>query len=139
MRIRSTIRIEQEMFRSLEDLMGKTIKGNFFLSGMRHDNAETEDAVLTVSFADAGQFEQGKARLNIFVPNIDCGFPSKVADKARLEQLASVDESVIDTLNEADTDYLFELAQATQTFQVQGKDESFVNITIAFKLVTFND
>ena len=139
MRIRSTIRIEQEMFRSLEDLMGKTIKGNFFLSGMRPDNAETEDAVLTVSFADAGQFEQGKARLNIFVPNIDCGFPSKVADKARLEQLASVDESVIDTLNEADTDYLFELAQATQTFQVQGKDESFVNITIAFKLVTFND
>lgn len=119
--------------------MGKTIKGNFFLSGMRPDNAETEDAVLTVSFADAGQFEQGKARLNIFVPNIDCGFPSKVADKARLEQLASVDESVIDTLNEADTDYLFELAQATQTFQVQGKDESFVNITIAFKLVTFND
>lgn len=139
MRTRSTIRIEQEMFRSLEDLMGKTIKGNFFLSGMRPDNAETEDAVLTVSFADAGQFEQGKARLNIFVPNIDCGFPSKVADKARLEQLASVDESVIDTLNEADTDYLFELAQATQTFQVQGKDESFVNITIAFKLVTFND
>lgn len=139
MSTRSTIRIEQEMFRSLEDLMGKTIKGNFFLSGMRPDNAETEDAVLTVSFADAGQFEQGKARLNIFVPNIDCGFPSKVADKARLEQLASVDESVIDTLNEADTDYLFELAQATQTFQVQGKDESFVNITIAFKLVTFND
>lgn len=139
MSTRSTIRIEQEMFRSLEDLMGKTIKGNFFLSGMRPDNAETEDAVLTVSFADAGQFEQGKARLNIFVPNIDCGFPSKVADKARLEQLASVDESVIDTLNEADTDYLFELAQAIQTFQVQGKDESFVNITIAFKLVTFND
>lgn len=139
MSTRSTIRIESEMFRSLEDLMGKTIKGNFFLSEMRPDNAETEDAVLTVSFADAGQFEQGKARLNIFVPNIDCGFPSKVADKARLEQLASVDESVIDTLNEADTDYLFELAQATQTFQVQGKDESFVNITIAFKLVTFND
>lgn len=139
MSTRSTIRIEQEMFRSLEDLMGKTIKGNFFLSGMRPDNADTEDAVLTVSFADAGQFEQGKARLNIFVPNIDCGFPSKVADKARLEQLASVDESVIDMLNEADTDYLFELAQATQTFQVQGKDESFVNITIAFKLVTFND
>lgn len=139
MTTRSTIRIEQEMFKTLEDLMKKTIKGDFFLSGMRPDNALTEDAVLTVSFADAGQIEQGKARLNIFVPNIDCGYPSKVADKARLDQLASADQSVVETLNEADTDYLFELAQATQTFSVEGKEEHFVNITMAFKLVTFSE
>lgn len=111
---KSTIRIELEMYSALEALMEQTIKGTFYSSGLRPDNAETEDAVLTVSNADAGQIEQGRARLNIFVPDINCGQPTKVADKARLDELAAIQDKVIETLNEADTDYLFDLFQATQ-------------------------
>lgn len=139
MSVKSTLRIEQEMFKALESLMSRTIKGTFYLSTMRPYNANTEDAVVAVSFADAQQIEQGRARLNIFVQDIDCGYTSKVANIERLDELASIDELVIETLNEADTDYLFELAQATQMFEVQGKDEHFVNITINFKLITFDD
>lgn len=136
---KSTIRIELEMYSALEALMEQTIKGTFYSSGLRPDNAETEDAVLTVSNADAGQIEQGRARLNIFVPDINCGQPTKVADKARLDELAAIQDKVIETLNEADTDYLFDLFQATQIVAVPDKDEHFVNINISFRLVTFND
>lgn len=127
------------MYSALEALMEQTIKGTFYSSGLRPDNAETEDAVLTVSNADAGQIEQGRARLNIFVPDINCGQPTKVADKARLDELAAIQDKVIETLNEADTDYLFDLFQATQIVAVPDKDEHFVNINISFRLVTFND
>lgn len=131
-----------EMYNVLETLMGKTIKGQFYPGStiQRPDTATSEDAVLTVSSADdAEQIEQGIARLNIFVPDIDCGMPTKVGNTGRLDELAAADEEVVDTLNGADTDYLFALKQATQVLSVPGKSEHFVNITLRFKLVTFND
>ena len=130
-----------EMFNALEALMSKLIQGNFYpgSSVQRPDTATTEDAVLTVSSADAGQIEQGIARLNIFVPDIDCGMPTKVGNTGRLDQLAAADEEVVETLNGSDTDYLFALKQATQVLSVPGISEHFVNITLRFNLVTFNN
>ena len=130
-----------EMYNVLETLMGKTIKGTFYPGStiQRPDTATSEDAVLTVSSADAEQIEQGIARLNIYVPDIDCGMPTKVGNTGRLDELAAADEEVVDTLNGADTDYLFALKQATQVLSVPGKNEHFVNITMRFNLVTFND
>lgn len=138
---KSTIRIEMEMYNALETFMGKTIKGTFYPGStiQRPDTATSEDAVLTVSSADAEQIEQGIARLNIYVPDIDCGMPTKVGNTGRLDELAAADEEVVDTLNGADTDYLFALKQATQVLSVPGKSEHFVNITMRFNLVTFND
>ena len=138
---KSTIRIEMEMYNVLETLMGKTIKGQFYPGStiQRPDTATSEDAVLTVSSADAEQIEQGIARLNIYVPDIDCGMPTKVGNTGRLDELAAADEEVVDTLNGADTDYLFALKQATQVLSVPGKSEHLVNITMRFNLITFND
>lgn len=130
-----------EMYNALEALMGKTINGTFYPGStiQRPDTATSEDAVLTVSSADAEQIEKGIARLNIYVPDIDCGMPTKVGITGRLDELAAADEEVVDTLNRADTDYLFALKQATEVKPVPGKSEHFVNITLRFKLVTFND
>ena len=130
-----------EMYNALEALMGKTIKGQFYPGSTikRPDTATSEDAVLTVSSADAEQIEQGIARLNIYVPDIDCGMPTKVGNTGRLDELAAADEEVVDTLNGADTDYLFALKQATQVLSVPDKSEHFVNITLRFYLVTFNN
>ena len=138
---KSTIRIEMEMYNALETLMGKTIKGTFYPGStiQRPDTATSEDAVLTVSSADAEQIAEGSARVNIYVPDIDCGMPTKVGNTGRRDELAAADEEVVDTLNGADTDYLFALKQATQVLSVPGKTEHFVNITMRFNLVTFND
>jgi hypothetical protein len=138
---KSTIRIETEMYNALEALLDKMIQGNFYPGStvQRPDTATTEDAVLTVSSAETGQIEEGIARLNIYVPDIDCGMPTKVGNTGRLDELAAADEEVVDTLNGADTDYLFELKQATQVLSVPDKSEHFVNITLRFRLVTFND
>nr|DAE23086.1 MAG TPA: hypothetical protein [Myoviridae sp. ctB3C22] len=136
---KSTIEIELEMFRALEGLMAKSVKGTFYSSEMRPIEACTEDAVLTVSNGMPGQFEEGRARLNIYVPDIDCGQADKVADKDRLLELAKIDKTVLDTLNGADTDYLFDFFQTTAIVAVPGKSEHFVNIGIHFKLVTFNE
>lgn len=123
-----------EMYAALEELMGKTIKGTFYPSEVRPLEANTEDAVLTVSNATAGQIQEGRARLNIYVPDIDNGGESLVPDKARLMELGKIADEVVEKLNEADTAYYFDLFQATATIGVPGKSEHFVNIGIHFRL-----
>ena len=126
--------IEMEMYAALEELMGKTIKGTFYPSEVRPLEANTEDAVLTVSNATAGQFQEGRARLNIYVPDIDIGGTSLVPDKGRIAELEAMTDEVVEKLNEADTAYFFDLFQATATITVPGKSEHLVNIGIHFRL-----
>jgi hypothetical protein len=133
------MKIENEMYNALYTFISSQIKGTFYPSGMRPAEALSEDAVLTVSNATADQIEEGRARLNIYVPDIDCGLSAKVMDKARLIALGALDSQIIDVLNAANTDYLFDLFQATETIAVPDKEEHFANIGIHFQLVTFND
>lgn len=129
--------IEMEMYAALEELMWNTIKGTFYPSEVRPLEANTEDAVLTVSNATAGQIQEGRARLNIYVPDINNGGEILVPNKARLMELEKITDEVVEKLNEADTAYIFDLFQATATIAVPEKSEHFVNIGIHFKLATF--
>jgi hypothetical protein len=134
---KGTTKIELEMYAALEKLMGSTIQGTFYPSDLRPLDASTEDAVLTVSNATATQIQEGRARLNIYVPDIDNGGATLVPDKARLMELEELTDKVVETLNEADTTYIFDLFQATATIAVPGKNEHFLNIGIHFKLANF--
>lgn len=134
---KGTTKIELEMYAALEELMGSTIHGTFYPSDLRPLDASTEDAVLTVSNATATQIQEGRARLNIYVPDIDNGGATLVPDKARLMELEELTDKVVETLNEHDTTYIFDLFQATATIAVPGKSEHFLNIGIHFKLANF--
>ena len=126
-----------DMYAALEELMGSTIRGTFYPSELRPIEAKTEDAVLTCSNATAGQIQEGRARLNIYVPDINNGGASLVPDKARLMELEAIDEQVLQTLNDSCTAYIFDNSQATATIAVPERNEHFVNIGIHFKLATF--
>lgn len=135
---KATSRIEQEMFDALEHFFDRKISGAFYPSDCRPADSEAEDAVLTVSKATADQIQNGRARINVFVPDIDNGTGRPVPNKERLDELSSLDELIIDTLNNSDTDYCFDLSQATETVNAVDIKQHFVNIEIEFKLVTFN-
>ncbi len=135
---KATSKIEQEMFDALETFFVGKISGNFYPSDCRPADSKVEDAVLTVSKATADQIQEGRARINVFVPDIDNGTGRPVPNKERLDELSSLDELIIDTLNNSDTDYCFDLSQATETVNAVDIKQHFVNIEIEFKLVTFN-
>lgn len=135
---KATSRIEQEMFDALETFFVGRISGGFYPSDCRPADSKVEDAVLTVSQATAEQIQEGRARINIFVPDIDNGTGRPVPNKERLGVLSALDELIIDTLNNSDTDYCFDLSQATGTVNADDIKQHFVNIEIEFKLITFN-
>ena len=129
--------IEQEIYEALEELITGIISGGFYQSGCRPANSKMEDAVLGVTYASPDQIQEGRAKLNIYVSDIDNGAGRPVPDKTRIQELSRMDEEIIETLNQADTDYLFYLSQATHTMADQGTNQHFVNINIGFKHQTF--
>lgn len=135
---KATSRIEQEMYDALEHFFDGKISGCFYPSDCRPADSKVEDAVLTVSNATADQIQEGRARINIFVPDIDSGLGRPVPDKGRIDELSTLDEEIIETLNNADTDYSFDLFKATETINAEDIRQHFVNINIEFKYVTFN-
>lgn len=135
---KATSRIEQDMYDALEHFFEGKISGEFYPSDCRPADSEVEDAVLTVSNATAEQIQDGIARINIYVPDLDNGSGRPVPDKDRLIAISELDEQIIDVLNEADTDYEFDLAKSTETINAEAIKQHLVNITIEFNHVTFN-
>lgn len=135
---KTTSRIEQEMYDALEHFFDGKISGAFYPSDCRPADSVVEDAVLTVSNATAEQVQDGVARVNIYVPDLDNGSGRHVPDKDRLTELSDLGEKIIDVLNAADTDYEFDLAKATETINAEEIKQHFLNITIEFKHITFN-
>lgn len=134
---KGTAIIEQEMYEALEPLITSHIKGGFYESDCRPANSKMEDAVLTATYSNAAQIQTGRAKLNIYVPDIDNGSGRAVPDKTRLQELSQLDEQILEALNDADTNYLFFLSQATHTMADPEIEQHFVNINIGFRLITF--
>lgn len=135
---KSTIAIEQDIFNLLESFFFGKISGSFYPSDCRPSNSKLEDAILTVSKVSAEQIQNGRARINIYVPDIDNNSGRFVPDKERLQELASLDEEIVTILNEADTDYDFDLFQGTEIIADENINQHFVNINLGLKRITFN-
>ncbi|EJX05268.1 hypothetical protein EVA_06624 [gut metagenome] len=134
---RTTQQIELEMYAALDAFLKGKINGNFFLEGCRPHDSENEDAVIGVSTATAEQVQEGRARLRIYVKDIDAGTGNNVPDKGRLAALAELSEGALQALSKANADYWFELKKAPETIEVPGANQHFVNIEFDFKIKTF--
>lgn len=138
MAIKGTPHIEQDIYDALEAFFGARIGGSLYEGDCRPLDSKAEDAVITVSTAGAGQIQAGKAKINIYVPDIDNGSGHPVPDKGRIQEVSSFAEPIIEALNDSDTDYDFELEKAPKEYINHENKQHFVNISIQFNRVTFN-
>lgn len=152
---KGTPEIEQDIYDALEIFFGvpsdgsgsgsgsgqpdeRPIRGALYQEGCRPLDSKAEDAVITVSTAGGGQIQEGKAKVNIYVPDIDNGSGLPVPDKGRIQELSALGEAVIQALNDADTDYEFTLDPAPKDYVNHENKQHFVSIGIAFQRITFN-
>lgn len=131
--------IEQHIYDVLAAFLGSdTIGGTLYKEDCRPLDSNQEDAVVMVSpDTTAEQIQKGRVRINIYVPDMDAGVGRKLPHKTRLAQLAALDNDIVDSLNEASSDYLFSLAKASHIGAEEGIAQHYANITIDFKLTTF--
>ncbi len=137
--IHNNSEIEQFIYDVLEAFLGAdTIGGDLYMEDCRPLDSTEEDAVILVSpYTTAEQIQTGRVRINFYVPDIDAGVGRLLPDKERLAEIASLQNAIVDSLNEQSSDYLFSLARASHTGAEEGINQHYVNVTIDFKLLTF--
>lgn len=91
---------ELEIYQALEMFFSERLRGGFYTSGTRPEDSRTEDAVVGVSAVTAEQIQTGRARINVYVPDLDNGSGHPVPDKARLAEISSWSDEVAGILDE---------------------------------------
>lgn len=131
--IKSDLHIEQDIYNLLKGELKSMISGEVYKEGMRPIDAQTEDAVISVSDVSAEQIQLGHVQINVYVPNI-----VDMPNKERMTELSERHEKLCELINELTTDeYHFYLSRAARCFEVPDINQHFVNFEIEFKRITF--
>lgn len=131
--------IEQFIYDALAPLLAKGVReeevitGDLYPEDCRPLDSRLEDAVIAVADGFPDQIQTGRARVNIYVPDIDCGFGRKVKDKGRCQQVASLDKEIVRLLNAASDQYYWRMFRNTATFAEPDIEQHFVNVNLSFK------
>lgn len=135
---KGTSQIEQDIFNVLESFFSGVIGGTVYMQGCRSLDAKTEDVVIAVTSGTADQIQTGRARVNIYVPDIDNNSGTLVPDKERIQELEKFDSAVVVALNTVlFEEYEFYLFEMTDTVKAEGINQHFVNIKLEFERITF--
>lgn len=130
--------IEQDIFNVLESFFSGVIGGTVYMQGCRPLDAATEDVVIAVTSGDADQIQIGRARINIYVPDIDNNSGTPVPNKGRIQELEKFDSAVVVALNTVlFEEYEFYLFEMTDTVKVEEINQHFVIIKLEFERITF--
>lgn len=135
---KGTSQIEQDIFNVLENFFSGVIGGTVYMQGCRPLDAKTEDVVIAVTSGTADQIQAGRARVNIYVPDIDNNSGALVPDKERIQELEKFDSAVVVALNTVlFEEYEFYLFEMTDIVKAEGINQHFVNIKLEFERITF--
>lgn len=139
MAMRTAIEIEGMIYDALEHHFDGKISGALYKEGCRPSDSNHEDAVIAVGNTSAAQIQTGRARLNIYTLDIDNNSGRPVPDKERLIEISKLADGILDVLESVDTDYRFKLVQAPAIIAAPEIRQHFVNITLEFDCITFNN
>lgn len=138
MRRKSTLEVAHHIYQEVASWIDARISGNVYPFDCRPMDSHDEDAIIIVSTATADQIQEGRAKINIYVADIDNGSGRNVPNIERLQEIARLDEDIVNALNEsANRDYLWDLSQATEVVADTAIGQHFVNISLSFKSTTF--
>ena len=131
--IKSELQIEQDVYNMRNSELKGIISGNVYKQGCRPIDADTEDAVISVSDASAEQIQLGHVQINVYVPDIN-----DMPDKARMTELSEQHENLCELMNALTTDeYTFYPSRAARPYEVPELRQHFVNFEIEFERITF--
>lgn len=134
---KSTSEVEQDIYDVVSVFLKDIIDGGVYKEGCRPTDSKEEDAVIAISFGSATQIQDFGAYINIYVSDVKMK-GRYVPNKNRLTELGSVDELLLEALNQAYYyEYNFDLDRATQTYQEREINQHRVSINLSVKRKTF--
>ncbi len=129
--------VEQDIYDTLHEFIEGKIGGTLYQSDTRPLDSKDEDAVIVASTPSPDQFQKGRVRILIFVPDIDCGIGRSVPDLERVQELEQIAEPILELLNATLLDYAFEFFSAPGHGGDPQASEHFVNIHLQYTRINF--
>ncbi|MCQ2257830.1 MAG: hypothetical protein MJZ41_07555 [Bacteroidaceae bacterium] len=135
--MKGTESIEMDIFKAIATSIEGEVSGSVYFEGDRPTDSMLEDVCIACSSVNAKQIQEGTAKVNIYVRDIDNGSGRLVKNKGRLLELEPLAGLIVSLLNDADTDYAWSLSPAPHTIRQEATQEHFLNINLFFKLINF--
>lgn len=135
--IKGTTQIEQDIYDALAPFFAGKVSGELYPSDTRPRDSQLEDVVIAASDATPDQYQKGRVRILIFVPDIDNNSGRPVKDAERLQELEQLGEPIRDLLNDTLLEYAFEFLTAPSTGHDPATPEHFVNIHLQYHRQSF--
>lgn len=135
--VKDELYVENVIYKACNEYLRQLVSGGVYFKDDRPANSKLEDAVIAVSTGTAGQIMEGRAKVDIFIADIDNGTGRLVKNRGRLEQLNGTDKVIVSLLNDADTDFVWSLSAMTAVIQSPSTKEYFYNINLAFNAKNF--
>lgn len=129
--------IEQDVYDALAEFFACNLAdGDFYQSDCRPLDSRTEDAVVVPGDPTGGQYQEGRVRLLVFIPDIDIGTGRTLPDKERIQQVEAWGAELLDILADRLTDYAFRPLSFSGG-QLDDTAEHFVDFNFQYKRQTF--
>lgn len=125
------------MYGAVQPFLEDKISGTTYYPRTRPQDSMKEDAVLYYNGSDMAQVQRGRARIAIFIADIDNNTGRKVPNDPRLDEIESLAESLLSLLNEADTDFLWELDSSPFRIPEQPTHETALNFNFKFRIINY--
>lgn len=135
--IKGKAQIEQDVYDVIAPFFEGRVNGEVYPADTRPRDSKTEDVVIVAGATTPDQFQQGRIRVLIFIPDIDNASGRPVPDLERVQQLEELAEPIRDLLNDSLTEYAFEFLTAPDTGHDPASSEHFVNIHFQFKRINY--
>jgi hypothetical protein len=131
--------IEQDVYDVAAPFFDGKISGEVYPSDTRPRDSKSEDVVIVASTPSSAQFQEGRVRILVYVPDIDNGSGRPVPDIERIQEIEQLAEPLLDILNESAQlrEYAFDFFTAPDRGGDPATSEHFVNIYFKFKRQTF--
>ena len=133
---KTEMQIERDFYSMIKSSeLGKAIKGGIYRSGMRPNDAKTEDLIVKFLSGLDGQIQVGVVILNLYVPDIPNGSDGRlVADKNRIGVLQDLILSFIE--ENPNTEYLLESDETPTARLNEEIEQHFIYARIMFNRLT---
>ena len=122
--------IEEDFYTLIKNsVVGQTIRGKVYRSGMRPDDAKTEDAVVKFFSGVDTQFQRGTVVVHIYVPDIIRKDGSRVRDMIRINTLQ---QSVRQMLWQYSGEYVISTDGTPKVMYREEIDQHYINVRLNY-------
>lgn len=134
--IKGTAAVQQDIYDAIYPVLQGRISGALYPGDTRPLDSAVEDAVIVATAPTVEKYQKGRARVLVFVPDVDNGSGRMVPDLERLQEIEPLGIEILEALNTLD-EYAFSFFSAPELAHHPEATEHFLDFQYQYSRISF--